>query len=1096
MIHDKLQRLGSWGVTLNELPTDVLNRLEYFGRVLVIKGLVTNPEEHTAADLAAMARYGGILRHRKVHREDPASVTLSGPGMAMLLGDEDTKGPVIESETVDNETYADAINDLVTAKLADGDLHLNTGGSVTTPGGAPNVSATFAYQTLREAVDYLAGLVDAYWRVNPDATLDTGPQSALFTTDPTTVITRRAALQGGSLEARAAQGKLVADLAADDYTTKVLLVGEVDGSTLVSATDEAVSFPYTGPDGNAYKVTRMIRETGTDATNAAARAGLQLNRYNRTRRGVTLSSATHDISGRLAPGDQVLVYDPDTGLVGSEELDHQGQLITPLELQVTGLSWPVHEGHTVVYVHGDGTVTDLTAYVAWETGDTQVEVGEYNRTLADGAGNPVAASVADATGELDSIAPDQVTLGTILTGTYRGPEGVDLAYLIVPWTQPTNTDATAITDGSHYEVQYRETGGSDWRSTFVGWGVLSAELQALATNTQHDVRVRAVDTSGNQGAWSTTSVIFTGVDSVAPSTPAAPSVAGDPLSILVTHDLTKAATGALEEDTALLEVHVGTTSGFTPDASSLVGEIPVGGALQAGISVVGSFPTFTDATRHVKVIAVDRAGNRSAASASASVTAELIQNVHILDATIESAKIADLEVNKLIAGSGFVVALTVAAGGSIESANFVTGPAGTGYRLTDTLAEFNDVTVRGTLDAVTGSLDDLAIDGDLTMASTGAVKSSASGHRAEFTGATTSTTVIGGAKDYAGLDLFSGSVNETEAGLVGIDDGTVGPTSAAVVFTSPDLGNGKEHIHMSAGTTANELRVHSQDRLYLTAGPNFIDMYATSSGVTVRGGLAVEDDSGTSVAIFTDVSPDGGEFGSLHLRDGVGDGGYEGVNIHGEFVFMWNGTDGGIYWDQGNDWILRMNDVTDYLRLNAPDSAEPVGLQLSAASATGQGSAGDGYVVLNDELGGFTGTAAHLTTTTIDGYTGKRIGFMSSKSEGKDDMRRWELTDEAYQKIRPTSFLVKDVYVDDLGRHHHWDPDRARPDGTRRRRKPPKDWMPLRRYGLVWEDLMAEPELWSIATELSWDAQALSAANTAKVQGLLERVAALEAAAT
>lgn len=130
-------------------------------------------------------------------------------------------------------------------------------------------------------------------------------------------------------------------------------------------------------------------------------------------------------------------------------------------------------------------------------------------------------------------------------------------------------------------------------------------------------------------------------------------------------------------------------------------------------ALVTTFADLATNTQYwARVAAVDTSGNESSFSASVNATTGQIQgtdiadlavtNIKIDNATIESGKIVDLEVNKLIAGSGFINALTVASGGSIESDNFVTGPSGFGWKIDNTGAEFNNVTVRGTVDGVNG----------------------------------------------------------------------------------------------------------------------------------------------------------------------------------------------------------------------------------------------------------------------------------------------------------------------------------------------------------------------------------------------------------
>lgn len=71
--------------------------------------------------------------------------------------------------------------------------------------------------------------------------------------------------------------------------------------------------------------------------------------------------------------------------------------------------------------------------------------------------------------------------------------------------------------------------------------------------------------------------------------------------------------------------------------------------------------------------------------------------------TVSEADITSLSASKITTGSIEATVITIGSGGVIKSSNFVTGPTGDGWQLSPTLAEFNNVTVRGTLIAGSGS---------------------------------------------------------------------------------------------------------------------------------------------------------------------------------------------------------------------------------------------------------------------------------------------------------------------------------------------------------------------------------------------------------
>lgn len=223
-------------------------------------------------------------------------------------------------------------------------------------------------------------------------------------------------------------------------------------------------------------------------------------------------------------------------------------------------------------------------------------------------------------------------------------------------------------------------------------------------------KIRAVD-AFNQGSLnyvveSQIAYPLDGVpDSVAPSQPSAPTVSTGILVAQVSHDMTKQAGGNLESDVDYLEIHASTSTGFTPDATTLRGTIDSAGP---GIAVSAAFffPTTDSMTNlYWKVIAVDRSKNKSSASNQATGLPNLIENANILNATITDAKVQNLSAAKLIAGTAIINDLfiesniTVSDVGVIESENFVAGASGWQITAAGT-AEFNSIAVRGNLHSV------------------------------------------------------------------------------------------------------------------------------------------------------------------------------------------------------------------------------------------------------------------------------------------------------------------------------------------------------------------------------------------------------------
>jgi len=185
-----------------------------------------------------------------------------------------------------------------------------------------------------------------------------------------------------------------------------------------------------------------------------------------------------------------------------------------------------------------------------------------------------------------------------------------------------------------------------WHSVFAGWDQNVHTIMELTPGITYEIQIRAVDAASppNRSAWSGSSFVTTTGDIFPPSTPAPPTVAASLIAIQVTHFLGKSSGGTfnLEADLDHLEVHVGGSDSFFTDNSTKVGElIATGGMAISSIPAIGTFQIPQVDEVHVKVVAVDRSGNRSPASEAATATAELIDDAHI----------SNLSVSKLTAGT-------------------------------------------------------------------------------------------------------------------------------------------------------------------------------------------------------------------------------------------------------------------------------------------------------------------------------------------------------------------------------------------------------------------------------------------------------------
>ena len=364
-----------------------------------------------------------------------------------------------------------------------------------------------------------------------------------------------------------------------------------------------------------------------------------------TRRGRRIEDTTS--SQNLATSDAVLSYAQrrlSTKKDGTLEVTH-GLSLLPGEPRPL-VSFDVGD-----WVYSQtGSTLDRYRVVSWSL---TVDAGQQTSatvTLNDAFTNAVTRAQQD----LDSLATGETVVGTsqptedvgvpstpagLVVGSAAFMAGPDArASVTAGWSAvTTNTDGGAATDIAGYRVEWRPV-------TTTGWQ-FGADAGPQATSGQFTtgpaelirVRVQAYDRNGNRSAWSGEVEHLTDNDTTPPGVPSTP-VGGDYLgTVTVKWDgLTNSGADmqAAYADFSHVELHMSTTSGFTPSTSTRIGEL-----VGRGTFTYADLPYGT--TQYFKLISVDQRGNKSAASAQASGIPSPVVSADVFDGAIGTAKLAD-----------------------------------------------------------------------------------------------------------------------------------------------------------------------------------------------------------------------------------------------------------------------------------------------------------------------------------------------------------------------------------------------------------------------------------------------------------------------
>lgn len=246
--------------------------------------------------------------------------------------------------------------------------------------------------------------------------------------------------------------------------------------------------------------------------------------------------------------------------------------------------------------------------------------------------------------------------------------------------------ATADQDIKNYEVTFSTSSTfASGNTTFLTGNSTSLTVGGLTAGQTYYARVRAVDTGGNtSAAWSGTDTRTTGTFPTTPLSDGVVPAAGNTPDVMTGlgylyvkwAPVTTNASAQPQTDTVTYEVHLSTTTGFTPSGATKVTE--VSGTSSIVDHLPGTNTALTYGTPYyIKIVPKDRDG-AGAASAQGSGT----------PSKVASGDVTSIGADLIVPGTGFVSALQINTGGSIQSSNWSSGTAG--WKISPSGAEFND----------------------------------------------------------------------------------------------------------------------------------------------------------------------------------------------------------------------------------------------------------------------------------------------------------------------------------------------------------------------------------------------------------------------
>lgn len=383
MITDRLMSVGEWSLDLvPNAPTSTRRAFDWDTAVFVTP--TRFDRSVSFATLQTTAVYAGLVR-----RQDNGLRKFGGPGLLGYL--QTGKGDATDDVFSGRPTgfgpvaYGAFLTAMVTARSLNG-LTKGTGYSATA---TTATVATGSYgPPVKALLDTVATATGNEYRVLPNGTIDYGVSTSLFRSTPTVAVAP--GMKGADAALRVLENVQWSVSRNIDNYRNTATAYSADGTysnNSYSASGVTLS-RYGGAATYAAYSGIATLETNTHAevdSTAIAMAAV----YTSPAMDIKCSVREYCLPRFVAPGDWIWVYSVEDDLTDTaNQVVFQGQTLFPKKVRCVGYTYPVESGMGVYVVDMSGgpSVTDVSDYVAWETGrDTSLELDSKPLSILDAA---------------------------------------------------------------------------------------------------------------------------------------------------------------------------------------------------------------------------------------------------------------------------------------------------------------------------------------------------------------------------------------------------------------------------------------------------------------------------------------------------------------------------------------------------------------------------------------------------------------------------------------------------------------------------------------------------------------------------------------
>lgn len=373
-VTEALMQVGSWNLKLDNAPIDVRRQFDWFGNIVITPARVRDPNVDFD-DLVASAAYSGIVLKRNMGEGRFGGLGLGG----YLQTGRGHSGSIAPSTPTWPADFDEILTAWITGNANSNGLELGTDlGAAATQ--MQSMEAGTYFPPTKPRIDEAAKFTNNEYVIRPDGTVDYGFSQLLFAYTPTVLLSP--SHRGKDVVSALEISQWSVDQDLMDFRNYAYAKSQDETYEVVASYSSSLAPLYCWKLNGQVRYVERISVNSNDTTDVDAAAEAAGSEFGEVNFRIGCSVDEFCLPRLMIPGDWVWVWDPDNDITGGSEVIHFGQSIFPQRIRCMGYTWPIQSGMGVYAVNNQTqAITDVTDFVAWETGTTKIDLGSPPKKL-------------------------------------------------------------------------------------------------------------------------------------------------------------------------------------------------------------------------------------------------------------------------------------------------------------------------------------------------------------------------------------------------------------------------------------------------------------------------------------------------------------------------------------------------------------------------------------------------------------------------------------------------------------------------------------------------------------------------------------------